>query len=79
MYIGGGSMGLPDRDYYLADDERNTSVREAYKKLILAQLANAGYDEATASRIMNTVMKIETEQAKDAKTREESRNIQGHV
>ena len=76
MYIGGGSMGLPDRDYYLADDERNTSVREAYKKLILAQLANAGYDEATASRIMNTVMKIETEQAKDAKTREESRNIQ---
>ncbi len=37
MYIGGGSMGLPDRDYYLADDERNTSVREAYKKLILAR------------------------------------------
>ncbi len=76
MYVGGGSMGLRDRDYYLADDERNTAVREAYKKLILAQLANAGYDEATASRIMNTVMKIETEQAVDAKTREESRDIQ---
>ena len=34
MYVGGGGMGLGDRDYYLLDDERNTEVREAYKKLI---------------------------------------------
>ena len=76
MYLSGGSMGLGDRDYYLLDDERNTAVREAYKKLITTQLANAGFSTDTADRIMNTVMKIETAMAQDAKTREESRDIQ---
>lgn len=76
MYLGGGSMGLGDRDYYLKDDQRNTEVREAYKKLITDQLQNAGFSADTAARIMNTVMKIETAMAKDAKTREESRDIQ---
>ena len=69
-------MGLGDRDYYLKDDQRNTEVREAYKKLITDQLQNAGFSADTAARIMNTVMKIETAMAQDAKTREESRNIQ---
>lgn len=76
MYLSGGSMGLGDRDYYLLDDERNTAVREAYKKLITTQLANADFSTDTADRIMNTVMKIETAMAQDAKTREESRDIQ---
>ena len=76
MYLGGGSMGLGDRDYYLKDDQRNTEVREAYKKLITDQLQNAGFSADTAARIMNTVMKIETAMAQDAKTREESRDIQ---
>ncbi|MDE6166656.1 MAG: M13 family metallopeptidase, partial [Muribaculaceae bacterium] len=31
MYSSGGGMGLGDRDYYLENDERNTTVREAYK------------------------------------------------
>lgn len=76
MYLSGGSMGLGDRDYYLLDDERNTEVREAYKKLIATQMQNAGFSADTADRIMNTVMKIETAMARDAKTREESRDIQ---
>lgn len=76
MYLSGGSMGLGDRDYYLKDDERNTAVREAYKKLINDQMVNAGFSADTAARIMNTVMKIETAMAQDAKTREESRDIQ---
>ncbi len=75
MYVGGGGMGLGDRDYYLLDDERNTEVREAYKKLIADQMCNAGYSEADARRIMNNVMKIETSLAEKAWTREESRNI----
>ena len=75
MYVGGGGMGLGDRDYYLADDARNKEVREAYKKLIVAQMRNAGYSKKDAKRIMTNVMKIETALADSAWTREQSRNI----
>ena len=75
MYVGGGGMGLGDRDYYLLDDKRNKEVREAYQKLIVSQMKNAGYSKKDASRIMKNVMKIETALADSAFTREESRNI----
>ena len=75
MYVSSGHMGLGDRDYYLLDDERNTAVREAYKTLIVAQMQNAGYSVEDATRIMQTVMKIETSMAEKAWTREQSRNI----
>ncbi len=75
MYVGGGGMGLGDRDYYLKDDKRNKEVREAYKKLIVNQMRNAGFKVKDAKRIMNNVMKIETALADSAWTREESRNI----
>lgn len=52
MYISGGGMGLGDRDYYLANDKRNKDVREAYKKLIVNQMVNAGYSKKDARRIM---------------------------
>ncbi len=75
MYVSGGGMGLGDRDYYLLNDERNTAVREAYKKLINTQMQNAGYSAEDAQRIVNNVMKIETSLAEAALTREESRDI----
>ena len=75
MYVSGGGMGLGDRDYYLQNDERNTAVREAYKKLINTQMQNAGYSAEDAQRIVNNVMKIETSLAEVALTREESRDI----
>lgn len=75
MYVSGGGMGLGDRDYYLLNDERNTAVRNAYKKLIADQMQNAGYSAADAQRIVANVMKIETALADSALTREESRDI----
>ncbi len=75
MYLSNGGMGLGDRDYYLLDDERNTAVRNAYRKLIATQMQNAGYAAADAARITNNVMKIETALAQKTLTREESRDI----
>lgn len=75
MYLSNGGMGLGDRDYYLLDDERNTAVRNAYKKLIATQMQNAGYTAADAARITDNVMKIETALAQKTLTREESRDI----
>ena len=75
MYVSGGGMSLGDRDYYLENDERNTEVRNAYKKLIVAQMVNAGYSEADAKRIMQNVIKLETSLAEKAWTREQSRDL----
>lgn len=75
MYVSGGGIGLSDRDYYLKTDKENTKVREAYKKLIVGQMRNAGYSKKEANRIMKNVMKIETALADSTWTREESRNI----
>lgn len=75
MYMGGGGMGLGDRDYYLLEDARNTEVRDSYKKLIDRQMRNAGYSDADAWRIVENVMRIETKLAEKAWTREQNRNI----
>ncbi len=75
MYVSGGGLTLGDRDYYLLDDPENTKVREALKKLIVAQMVNAGYKKKDARRIMENVLKIETAIADSTWTREQSRNI----
>lgn len=75
MYVGAGSLGLGDRDYYLLNDSRNKEVREAYKKMMDTMLRLAGYSKGEAKRIVKNVMKIETAMADSALTREESRNI----
>lgn len=75
MYLGGSGLGMGDRDYYLKNDAENKKVREAYKKLIVNQMMNAGYSKKDANRIMKNVMKIETLLADSTLTREETRNI----
>ena len=75
MYVSGGSMGLGDRDYYLLNDKENKRILDAYKKLIVDQMVNAGYKKKDAQRIMKNVIKIETAIADSALTREESRDI----
>ncbi|MBD5206476.1 MAG: M13 family metallopeptidase [Bacteroidales bacterium] len=75
MYVGGGSLGLGDRDYYLLNDKRNKEVRNAYVKLIETDMELAGYSKKDAKRIAKNVMKIETLLADSTWTREQSRNI----
>ncbi len=75
MYVSGAPLGLGDRDYYLKSDKRNKEVLEAYKKLIVAQMQNAGFSKKDAQRIMKNVIKYETLLADSTWTREESRNI----
>ena len=42
VYVGQGGLGLPDRDYYLRDDERSVGIRDAYRAHVAAQLVNLG-------------------------------------
>jgi putative endopeptidase len=52
--VGQGGLGLPDRDYYLNNDERNTAIRAAYVGYLQTLLRLAGNADAagTAQRVL---------------------------
>ncbi|MEO6042064.1 MAG: M13 family metallopeptidase [Croceibacterium sp.] len=51
--LGFSGMGLPDRDYYLVDSERNRTIQAEYRKLLTFLLGKAGYANpaATAGKV----------------------------
>ncbi len=67
-------LGLPDRDYYLRQDEKSTKLREVYVGHVQRMLQLAGLSEAEAKRGAADVLKLETELAKVSKTRVERRD-----
>jgi putative endopeptidase len=71
---GQGGIGLPDRDYYTKDDDKSKQIRAQYVQHIAKMLQLAGDAPATAAAEANTVMAIETQIAKQSKTRVERRN-----
>ena len=52
-YVAAGGLGLPDRDYYLVDSEKNLALRAQYKDYVAFLLGKAGYADprATAERV----------------------------
>ncbi|MCU0288614.1 MAG: M13 family metallopeptidase [Acidobacteria bacterium] len=67
-------MGLPDRDYYLEDNDRSKSIREEYLNHVtrMFQLLNEPPEKAAISA--KTVMTIETRLAKASMSRLDMRN-----
>jgi putative endopeptidase len=75
-YISQSGLGMPDRDYYLAEDERSKSVREAYIQHVQKMFMLIGEDENTATQSAETVMRIETKLAENSMTRTERRDVE---
>ena len=73
--ISQGGIGLPERDYYLKDDDQTVKVRESYKAYLKSLLMMVGNDEATATKKMEAVMAIETRIAKASYDRVKLRDI----
>ncbi len=69
-----GGLGLPDRDYYLKDDERSKKVRADYLAHLKNMFVLLGNDAATAQKKAQAVMNIEMQLAKASKTRVELRD-----
>jgi putative endopeptidase len=46
--VGFEGMGLPDRDFYLVDSERNREIQTAYKAYVAFLLGKAGYSDPKA-------------------------------
>jgi putative endopeptidase len=55
-----GGLGLPEREYYLKQDEKSTKLREAYEKHVANMLTLLGDPADVSGTEAAAVMKIET-------------------
>jgi putative endopeptidase len=69
-----GGTSLPDRDYYLKNDARSTTIRNAYQQHLKNVFALTGDDAAAAEKHADAVMRIETALAKAQMSRVEMRD-----
>jgi predicted metalloendopeptidase len=69
-----GGLGLPDRDYYLRDDEHSKQLRDGYALHVAKMFELAGDAPEKASSEAKTVMAFETSLAKASRTRVELRD-----
>jgi putative endopeptidase len=76
IYLAQSGLSLPDRDYYLKDDEDSKRVREVYVKYISAMFRLLGKSGNEAKNAIDAILKIETELAKASMTRLELRDIE---
>ena len=84
-YLGGGSTGLPDRDYYVKDDADSKEKRQQYVAHITRMLQFLGDSEADARTQANQILAFETRLAeakmdkvdrRDARKRYNPRSIE---
>jgi putative endopeptidase len=70
-------LGLPDRDYYVKDDDKSKEIREKYVAHVERMMKLAGLSTKQAKDAAKDVMAVETELAKISKTRVERRDPAG--
>jgi putative endopeptidase len=72
--VNAAGLGLPDRDYYLAEDAHKKENREKYVEHLAAMFRLLGEAESTAAASAATVMRIETRLARASLTRVDRRD-----
>ena len=73
-YISIGGLGLPDRDYYLDQDEKSKEIRGQYLDHITRMLQYIGETEKQARKNAETILLIETKLAEPRLDKVESRD-----
>jgi putative endopeptidase len=73
-YVSQSGLGLPDRDYYLNDDNRSKEIRERYLLHIEKMFVLAGEDENSAKNFAKKIMEIETRLAEASMSRVDNRD-----
>jgi putative endopeptidase len=74
VFVQQGGLGLPDRDYYLNQDQRTKKIRDAYVEHLIHMFELSGDDEAKAKQEASATMEIETSLAKYSRTMEDLRD-----
>lgn len=74
VYISPGSLGLPDRDYYVSDDEDSKDKRKKYIQHVARMLTYLGYDNKRALKSAENILALETAMAEPRLDRVERRD-----
>jgi len=61
IYLGTGTVGLPDREYYVSDSADNIEKRQKYVEHIAKMLSFIGEDEITSKSNAEKILNFETE------------------
>ncbi len=69
-----GGLGLPDRDYYLKDDDRSKQLRADYQAHVTKMLQLLGEPEEAAKKHAGQVFNFELELARGSRPRAEMRD-----
>lgn len=69
-----GGLGLPDREYYLSDDENSIKLRGKYLEHIKETFLLMGEDETAASQHAELIFKLERKLAMASRKKEELRD-----
>jgi len=72
-YLNQGGLTLPDRDYYIVDNERYSKIRQAYSNYLTKLFTMMGDDSLKAQDEAQAVIEIETQLAENAMSRIEMR------
>lgn len=78
VYLGANGLGLPDRDFYLEQDEKSIEIREEYKKHISKMLQRLGDTEADATKAADKILAMETKLAEPRLDKVESRDARNY-
>ncbi len=73
-YLTTVGLGLPDRDYYIAEDEKSVETRAKYEAHVARMFGFLGVSEADAADKAKRILALETALATPMMTKEERRN-----
>lgn len=74
-YITQGGLGLPDRDYYVLQDEKSKERRQQYEDHITKMMQFIDYDETEAKAAAEMILALETKLAKPQLDKTERRDF----
>ncbi|MES2780901.1 MAG: M13 family metallopeptidase [Bacteroidota bacterium] len=73
-YLSQAGLGLPDRDYYLKEDEKSKTIRREYTAHISRMFQMVGNNTPESEKIAADILEFETALAKASMTRVERRD-----
>jgi putative endopeptidase len=77
-YLGTGGLGLPERDYYLKDDEKSVEIRKEYVDHITRMLQFIGDSEEVAKKQAELILAYETRLAEPRLSKVERRDFRNY-
>ncbi|MBL0339904.1 MAG: M13 family metallopeptidase [Bacteroidetes bacterium] len=74
IFISQGGLSLPDRSFYVDNDDRAKKIREKFSPYMVNMFTLMGYEAGSATKVAANVINLETEIAKASRKREDTRD-----